>query len=251
MTKILAYTSPARGHLFPLVPVLETLRARGHTVAVRTLETHVPDLEALGLSAAPLARGVTAIEHDDFKGETPQEAQKRAMQVFERRAPCDAADLRSAIAQEHPDMLLVDLFAFGAIATAEASGLPWSSWLPSPAWLRGPGVPPYGPGLTPMRGPEGRARDEAVGKHLKHVGDRLTATVNVGRQLAGLTPLTEADDVLLRPPLLIYFTAEPFEYHRPSWPTSFLLVGPCSWEPPRSRSCLARRRKAPAGTGRY
>jgi UDP:flavonoid glycosyltransferase YjiC (YdhE family) len=68
MTKILAYTSPARGHLFPLVPVLETLRARGHTVAVRTLETHVPDLEALGLSAAPLARGVTAIEHDDFKG---------------------------------------------------------------------------------------------------------------------------------------------------------------------------------------
>jgi MGT family glycosyltransferase len=32
--------------------------------------------------------------------------------------------------------------------------------------------------------------------------------------------------------LLIYLTAEPFEYHRDDWPDSVLMVGPCDWEPP-------------------
>ncbi len=33
MARILAYTSPARGHLFPLTPILDELRARGHEIA--------------------------------------------------------------------------------------------------------------------------------------------------------------------------------------------------------------------------
>jgi MGT family glycosyltransferase len=32
-------------------------------------------------------------------------------------------------------------------------------------------------------------------------------------------------------PLLIYTTAEPFEYPRPDWPESVVMVGPCAWEP--------------------
>jgi MGT family glycosyltransferase len=231
MTKILAYTSPARGHLFPAVPMLAALRARGHEIAVRTLAEHGRDLAALGLDARPLAPAVVALAHDDWQGRSPADAQQRAMRVFERLAPEDAADLRAAIADETPDLLLVDLFAFGALAVAEASGLPWGSWLPSPAWLRGEGIPPYGPGLAPLRGPAGRARDAAVAEAMQGVADRLVAAVNVGRALSGLERLVEADDVLLRPPLLIYFTAEPFEYPRPTWPVSFRLVGPCAWEP--------------------
>ena len=37
MARILAYTSPARGHLYPLTPILDELRGRGHDIAVRTL----------------------------------------------------------------------------------------------------------------------------------------------------------------------------------------------------------------------
>src|SRR5687767_6770792 len=37
MARVLAYTSPARGHLFPLTPILDELRERGHEVALRTL----------------------------------------------------------------------------------------------------------------------------------------------------------------------------------------------------------------------
>jgi MGT family glycosyltransferase len=35
-----------------------------------------------------------------------------------------------------------------------------------------------------------------------------------------------------RPPLLIYMTAEPFEYRRRDWPPNIVLVGPCDWDPP-------------------
>ena len=56
------------------------------------------------------------------------------MRAFERRAPLEAADLRSALVSQHPDALLIDAMAFGAVAEAEASGLPWASWLPCPAW---------------------------------------------------------------------------------------------------------------------
>jgi MGT family glycosyltransferase len=32
--------------------------------------------------------------------------------------------------------------------------------------------------------------------------------------------------------LLIYMTAEPFEYPRSDWPPNVRLVGPCDWDPP-------------------
>lgn len=34
------------------------------------------------------------------------------------------------------------------------------------------------------------------------------------------------------PPLIIYMTAEPFEYPRSDWPSNVRLVGPCAWDPP-------------------
>jgi UDP:flavonoid glycosyltransferase YjiC (YdhE family) len=35
--RLLAYTSPARGHLYPTVPILAELFARGHHTSVCTL----------------------------------------------------------------------------------------------------------------------------------------------------------------------------------------------------------------------
>jgi MGT family glycosyltransferase len=230
--RLLAYTSPSRGELFPVVPILRQLNRRGHDVAVRTLHEHVADLASLGLKAKPLAPEIGAIALEDWQARSPHDAQARAMQGFRHRAPLDAADFCSAMAEERPDLLLVDIMAFGALAMAEASGLPWASWLPSPAWLRGEGVPPYGPGLPPMTGPEGRARDDAIAPMMEGPARNVIAAVNVGRAVAGLEPIAKPDGVLLRPPLLLSMTAEPFEYPRPSWPRSFLLIGPCPWEPP-------------------
>jgi hypothetical protein len=37
----------------------------------------------------------------------------------------------------------------------------------------------------------------------------------------------DTDEMFRRPPLLIYMTAEPFEYPRHDWPESIAMVGPC------------------------
>ena len=67
MSRILVYTSPARGHLYPLVPTLEELSRRGHHVAVRTLASEVGRVRALGFPAEATDPGIEALAHEDWK----------------------------------------------------------------------------------------------------------------------------------------------------------------------------------------
>ena len=153
MSKVLVYTSPARGHLYPITPTLDELHRRGHRVAVRTLASQVELMRSRGFDAAPIAPALEEIEHDDYTARSPQGALKRGLAVFARRAGHEVPDLRAAIADERPDLVLVDGQAWGGLAAAEEWGGPWGSWLPYPMPLPSPDVPPFGPGLPPARGP--------------------------------------------------------------------------------------------------
>jgi MGT family glycosyltransferase len=233
MARILAYTSPARGHLYPLVPVLDALRDRGHDVAVRTLPSELDALVARGLRAAPLAPAVLGVGHDDYKARTPVGAVRRSLGTFARRAAHEVPDVRAAIDVHRPDLLLVDTNTWGAAAVAEGSGLPWAQWLPFLTPVPSASAPPFGPGLPPARGPLGRLRDRVTRPAIFGGYERaLLPEVNRVRASAGLPPAASASDVLLRAPLTLYLTAEPFDYPRADWPSSYRLVGPTSWDPP-------------------
>lgn len=232
MTRVLAYTTPARGHLYPIVPILLELQRRGHSVAVRTLESHVERMRALGFEAKAIDARLEAMPHDDFKGKNPLDRMRRGLEVFTQRVPIDAADLGRAIDEEGPDSLLVDLNAWGAAITAETSGLPWAQWMPYLIPLPSRDAPPWGPGLKPRSGPAGAARDRIVGTLLDRKANSIVLErVNSARQDAGLAPLHSASQTLTRSPLVLYMTAEPMEYPRSDWPPSIRMVGPCSWEP--------------------
>ena len=161
MARILAYTTPARGHLFPLVPVLDELAARGHSIALRTLSPQVEAMREHGLDVAPIDPAIEAIQHDDYNGRNPIDKLRRALVGFMKRAPHDRADLERAIAEERPDALLVDVNAWGAGIAAESSRLPWAQWLPYLSPLPSRDAPPFGPGLRPRRGPAGHAHRPA------------------------------------------------------------------------------------------
>src|SRR3954471_21943496 len=103
MSRILVYTSPARGHLFPMMALVLELTARGHEVAVRTLAADVDLVRAQGVGAAAVDPRVEAIAGDDWKATNPREALKSAIRMFTERARYDGEDLRAAIAQEKPD----------------------------------------------------------------------------------------------------------------------------------------------------
>jgi MGT family glycosyltransferase len=233
MARVLAYTSPARGHLFPVVPILAELRARGHDVALRTLASQVEAMRSYGLDARPIDPPIERIEHDDFGTCTPIGAQQRVVRTFCRRAKLDAQDLRIAITDERPDVLLVDVASWGAMAAAEAWGGPWASWCPYPLPLPSRDAPPFGPGLPPARGVLGRMRDFALRPLLLGGLERIVKPrVNEIRERCGVAPVADAAGLLLSAPLLLYMTAEPFEYPRSDWPSRVRLVGPCDWEPP-------------------
>ena len=233
MARILTYTSPARGHLFPVTPILSELRRRGHEIKLRTLASQVEAMRALGFDAEPIDPRIEAIEHDDYLARTPLGASKRALRTFCRRAVHEAPELRRAIEGERPDALLVDVNTFGAQAAADAWGGPWGVWCPYPIPLPSRDAPPFGPGLRPARGPLGRLRDAALRPLVFGSLERIVAPrVNEIRAELGLQPLPNAVAMFTAPPLLIYMTAEPFEYPRSDWPENIRMVGPCDWEPP-------------------
>ena len=59
---------------------------------------------------------------------------------------------------------LVDAIAYGAMIRAERMDIPSAIVFPSVVPLPGRGIPPYGLGMAPLRGPLGRVRDAVLWK---------------------------------------------------------------------------------------
>lgn len=233
MSRILAYTTPARGHLYPLTSILLELQARGHDIFVRTLASEVETMRSLGFRAQPVDDRVAAIELQDWRHRSPQKALAASVRTFVDRAQFDSADLAAAIVQESPDVVLVDINSWGGLAAAEKWGGPWAAFCPYPLPLPSSDTPPYGPGLKPATGVAGHLRDGLLRPVVEGAMNRsMLPAVNGVRQALGLPEIHHLSDQFLRPPLLLYLTAEPFEYHRSHWPDSVVMVGPCVWEPP-------------------
>jgi MGT family glycosyltransferase len=232
LSRVLAYTSPARGHLYPLTPILLELQRRGHAVSVRTLEGEVAQMRELGFDARPIDRKIEAINHDDYQAKNPRAALARSVGVFVARAEHDRRDLAAAIEDEKPDAVIVDVNSWGAAAAAEAWGAPWASFCPYPLPLASRDAPPFGPGFAPARGIGGRLRDALMRPLVMGTLARtMLPKINVVRADAGLAPYKSINELFTRPPLLLYLTAEPFEYHRTDWPPNIVMTGPCEWDP--------------------
>ena len=232
MARYLTYTSPARGHLYPIVPTLQELRRRGHEVAVRTLASEVDLLRSLGFEAAAMDPAIERREIADWRARTPVGALQEGLRGFLDRAPHDGADLLRSIEEERPDALLVDINAWGAMAAAETAGLPWATWCPYLLPLPSPEAPPFGLGLPPARGPLGRWRDGLIRPVLFGIYNRLAPDLDAVRMEFGAPPLGDLTKAMIRAPLMLYLTAEPFEYPRSDWPYSVRMVGPGVWDPP-------------------
>jgi MGT family glycosyltransferase len=232
LSRILAYTSPAHGHLFPAAAVLRELSRRGHEVALRTLAGEVETMRSLGFEARPIAAEIESLKMDDWRARGRIGRLSQSVRRFCSRAPYEVDDLRRAIGEERPDTLLVDGLTWGAMSAAEAWGGPWAVFAPTFLPLGSRGGPPSGPGLRPLPGVLGRSRDRLARAVLRAATDRLPGgPIAELRASLGLAPLEHCEDIFLAPPLLLNMTAEPFEYPRPDWPESIVMVGPCAWEP--------------------
>jgi len=230
---ILAYTSPALGHLLPMSALLSELSSRGHTVHVRTLSTGVETGRELGFAADAIDPRIEAIElGDSQETPNPRVALKRGVATFGRRAAYEVADLRDAIARGRPDALLVDVNCWGALSAAEAGDIPWACFLPYTPPLRSPGVPPFGPGLRPVSGVLGRLRDAAVRFAVVGPLERvMLPPINGVRADLDLRSVASMDEFLRRAPLVLVASGKPFQYPQTDWGDAVQLIGPCVVDP--------------------
>jgi MGT family glycosyltransferase len=230
--RLLAYTSPARGHLYPVTPIMAELAARGHDTHLYGLADELVHLESLGIACSPIDPAVEAIEIVDWQERSLRGAGLSALRTFARRSLGEAPDLARAIERQRPDVLVIDINCWGAATVAEASRLPWAMYAPYLLPLHSRDAPPFGMGLPRLQGPVGAIRDALVRRMMSVSFDR-TAMPTIGKLRAqhGLPAIDHFNALFSCPSLLLALTAEGFEYPRSDWPANVRLVGPVNWAP--------------------
>ena len=228
MATILAYTSPALGHLFPISALLTELSRRGNKIHLRTLSTGVETGQRLGFVTDAIDPRIEAIVHDDWKAPNIRAALKMAIEVFCRRAVHEVSDFTDAVARVRPDAVIVDVNCWGALSAADAGDNPWLCFTPYTPLLKSRGVPPFGPGLKPMPGVRGRIRDAALRPLVMGMLEKgMLPPLNKIRADIGAPPVASADEFARRSPLMLVASGKPFEYPHTDWGDAVQMIGPC------------------------
>lgn len=232
MSTILIYTSPARGHLYPMMDVALALRNSGHRVVVQTLADEADHVCRAGLEHRAIDPRIEACPLEDYRGRNPLAQLRRAFDCWLERAPCELQDLELARAELDPDLLLVDANTWGAAAFAEAEERPWAMFLPYCLPVPSRDAPAFGPGFPPPGGPLGRMRDRLMWA-VQHAAVRgATRRLRELRVGAGAQPVSAHWELFERPSLILYRTAPPFDYERRDAPPALRAIGPGLWSPP-------------------
>ena len=231
MSKVLIYTSPARGHLYPMMDVALELRDAGHAVTVQTLAEEAPRVQAAGIEHRPISAAIEALTLRDHEAGSPPAQLRASYATWVERGEHEVADLRAATDELAPDLLIVDANTFGAAAFAEAQGRPWAMFLPYVLPVASPDVPAFGPGFAPPKHALHRLRDGIVRSMMTGAIRAPFRDHNALRAKLGVPALNGPFDLFERADLLLYRTSEPFDYPRRDWPANVRAIGPGLWTP--------------------
>ncbi|WP_395308995.1 glycosyltransferase [Mycobacterium sp. AMU20-3851] len=236
MALILAYTSPALGHLYPFCALLQELAARGHQIRVRTLADGVQLCRDLGFEAGAVDARIESLHNENSAGGVLRAA-GGTVRALTACAAVEVGDIEQAVREVAPDLVIVDSNCWGAISFAEANDLAFVVFSAFTPYLRSPGSPPFGPGARPWPGPLGRIRDWGVGLVTSAVFDRpFRRGMHPVRAGLGLPDVRSANELLRRAPAVLVATGKPFEYPHTDWGPSVAMIGPASFDPPPART---------------
>ena len=232
MKTVLIYTSPARGHLYPMMDIALELKAQGYDVHVQTLAAENDTVTAEGLHHIPISPEIESLPLEDYRESNPMAQFKSAFSTWLQRAPFEIEDLRESHARIRPDLLIIDVNTWGAAAFAEAQCEPWVMFMPYILPIASADTPAFGPGFAPPANALHRLRDRVVDRLVRRAVRRQLDGLNTIRAELEVPVFTKQEDMYERPDLLLYRTAEPFDYPRKHWPEKILPIGPGLWAPP-------------------
>ncbi|BDV32390.1 glycosyltransferase [Microbacterium terricola] len=237
MSTYLVCSTPAHGHVTPLLAVAAHLIAAGHRVVFLTSERYGDRVRAVGAEFAPLpaAADVDLDSVDAFPGRAgltgPAALRFDMINLFLRPGPAQLDALQALIAKEKPAAVLVEPLFVGAALLVE---LPRAERPPVvalgifPLGVKSRDTAPFGLGITPMRGVVGRARNALLGVFAERVvfGPVTKEADAIARRVLG-RPLSRFFlDWHSGADALVQFTVAGFEYPRTDLSSTVRFVGP-------------------------
>lgn len=89
-------------------------------------------MRSRGFEAAAIASEIEALPMEDWRARTVTGGQVKAVRTIRARAPHDCRDLLRALEETHPEALIVDVLASGALSAAASWNGSWSCYRPFP-----------------------------------------------------------------------------------------------------------------------
>ena len=226
------------------IGVVRRLVARGHTVTVLADPTLAEESAAAGArfhswTRAPHRRS-TAVEDDLFRDWECRHPVQVLDRLCERMitgpAARYAADVRDALADQPADTVVASGTLLGALAGAESMGVPTVGLCANVYSRPAAGLPPFGSGLPPARGPAGRVRDRLLNAAATRLWNRHLPPLNSARAELGLEPLREVFGQWDRAARVLVLTSAAFDLPA-RLPDNVRYVGPVLDDPVWGQPC--------------
>ena len=238
----------AGGTVPPEMGVVRRLVERGHRVTVVADESIADQVRRSGAAHLPSTPN-PADELRDWELKSPTSiARATSEYLMTGPAPGQAADTIAAIDAIRPDLVVASSVAIGAMIGAEARGVPFDVLIPNAYPWPAEGMPPFGAGMSPARGPLGRLRDRVARASITLLIDRYSlAKTNAVRAEHGLEPIAHTWDQMSKARRQLVLTSSAFDFPA-ELPANARYVGPIlddpvwaadeAWTPPAGEGRL-------------
>lgn len=244
MSKIIVSSTPAHGHVAPLLLVAADLVRRGHEVVFYTGTRFADQVRRTGARFVPFTGAAdfdeTVFPHNipgrDAVPEGPERVAFDIAHGLLDSVPEVYAGLRELLADFPATAVITESICLGMVPLAleERPGTrPVLITLGLvPPLFSSVDTAPYGPGLLPLGGEEGRRRDEAVRERMAAVfGPVHQSFVEVFASMGLTVRDTVFNTLATAPDHFLQLTVPSFEYPRSDAPASFRCIGPVIQQP--------------------
>ena len=242
--RVLFVTEPGMGHVHPLLPVMRTLQAGGHAVALATSRLYQERIEREGLPFYPLGPHYSEERLEAF---FPLIRYLRLhylrvsydfLRIFMASVPSRIPELRRIARDFRPTVVVAGPLTFAAQLFCEQQTLPWAVLSPmthfmTPSLHAPPAGFPRVETLPPTLRPPYRLGLRGAIRIATALMAPWRCALNRYRRQLGLPP--HADPLsphVLAPFLLIHTCSREYDYNRPDLPPQVHYVGPTVWDRP-------------------
>jgi MGT family glycosyltransferase len=238
MSRYLFTMIDAGGNVPPELSVACGLAERGHEITILGDPTIAEEADAIGarfLIWQEARRRVSRRREDDlirdYELRTPAQQVGLMREMLFGWAPGYAADTARALRSERYDALVSCFFVVGSQIAAEAHGLPHAVLVPNLWGEPRTGLPPFGPGLQPARGPLGRGRDALMTRFAERLWNKALPELNALRRAHGLAPVSGPFQQFHRAHRLLVLSSEAFDFPAHNMPANLRYTGPMLDDP--------------------